>query len=579
MINAFLHAQSDRQWLNLADSKDFRGMNLLDSALQSGKIMVIGINRAYPEINRTIGVKLVSYARTTAGYRHFLAPVSPICGEWLNRFVFRNDYSVMPDLTMVLSQEDLLFYKRLNALNEGVADSLKIQIMGIDAENRTLIPALGIFNLFKDKTPPNGLRIPIEALQGAIRYQQIKNGYLDKKYDKDQFPVKNTYREFVKNFDSVQNLYQQWLGDDEWLRLDALMTALKSSLNYEKWTNTSLEDPFRVQQVAENIKKHLQNQPNEKFICIVGRCYAANSRLQGACELYDFLPVCGNLREDNSLAGQVFNMGIYYDNPRDAEDEPLEILSALTQIRTSVTANAAVLSHTKHLAAKNAFDFMLVMGNNRSYQPLAAIKKRKTIPVFSVGISSGIHMVNLNKLNGLLKDNGLSEVNSTHDFGINMTIWDNSGNHFESGFFQSARAPGSPYQYWGTYVSGVGNLSPQKKGFRSGLGGFISYQQHVVNGSTNLNDTAFITRYSLPSTAVNPALIFGLKAKLAIHIKRCYLALDAGYGWDLSDQRWRVNNKFSGPAGTLKGDQFFVNFCAGLHLIRKPANKRKGNTT
>ena len=579
ILTANLHAQTNQQFLNLSDSRDFRGLTILDSALKTQKIMVIGINRAYPEINRTIGIKLVSYARNTAGHRYFMAPVSPICGEWLNRFVYRNDYAVIPDLTLVLSQEDLLFYKRLNALNEGVADSMKIQVVGIDAENRTLGPALGIFNLLKDKTPPDGLRIPIEALQGAIRFQQIKSGFIDRKYSQDQFPVKNTYKAFVNNFDSLQSLYQQWLGDDEWFRLEALMLGLKSSINYEKWINTSFEDPFRVQQVSENIKKHLQHFPKEKFVSIVGRCYAANDRLQGACDLFDFLPVCGNLSEDSSLYGQFFNVGIYYNDPRDAEDEPSAVQSALKKIRSGAPPNAAVLSRTKNQIPKNPFDFMLVMGNNQLTPAQAIPKQQKNEPIFSMGISSGLHLPNLNMLNELLKDYGLAETQPIQDYGLNMTVCDNANNKFEAGFFQRARIPGSAYQYWGTYISGVADLSPKNARFRVSVGSGVSYQQHIVNSSSNLSDTVFISRYSLPAAAINPVFLFCLKAKGSININRFYLAAEGGYGWDFSDKRWRVNGAFSGPAGKFKGDQIFVNLTAGLHLIRKKANRRKDNAS
>ncbi len=67
-----LFAQSGRQFINLTDSKDFSGMQILDADLKSKRMMVVGINRYYPEITRTVSTKLISYAKKTAGYRYVL---------------------------------------------------------------------------------------------------------------------------------------------------------------------------------------------------------------------------------------------------------------------------------------------------------------------------------------------------------------------------------------------------------------------------------------------------------------------------------------------------------------------------
>jgi hypothetical protein len=71
-----LMGQSGRQFINLSDSKDFKGMQILDSVLQNKRLMVLGVNRYYPEITRTISIKFASYARSKAGYR--TAGYSPI---------------------------------------------------------------------------------------------------------------------------------------------------------------------------------------------------------------------------------------------------------------------------------------------------------------------------------------------------------------------------------------------------------------------------------------------------------------------------------------------------------------------
>lgn len=570
-----LFAQSGRQFINLTDSKDFSGMQILDADLKSKRIMVVGINRYYPEITRTVSTKLISYAKKTAGYRYVLAPVSPICGEWLDRFVYQNDNAALVDLTTTLNQQDVIFYKRLNTLNEGLPDSSKIRIIGIDAENQLLIPALSIHNLLKDKTPPDNLRIPIEALQGAIHYQQLKAESPDPKYNKERFPVKNTFITFANSFDTLKTAYQQWLGDDEWFRLEALMRGLKSAIMYDELKNTSLEDPYRVQQVSENMAMALKNLPGERFVSVIGRCYASKTRLQGSCDLFDFSPVCSKLSEDSIIGSQIFNVGVYYNDIFDSEDEPPAVLSALKEIRTGVADNAVSISRWTKPDASTSFDYMLVMGNTKEKPQDLELPIVKSTPLLSAGLCSGIHLLNYSRLNTMLADNGLPKALPMPDFGVQFSFQDKGNNQFTAGFFQRASDPGSAYHYWGTFLSGVSNIVPENTIFQGGFGSYLSYQQHYVSKPYTQSDTLFISRFTLPTVAVNPIFAIGITAKGQLNLNRFYISAEAGYGWDVSDRRWRVNNLYSGPMGKFKGDQVFVNVSAGIHLFTQKQNARK----
>ena len=174
-----------------------------------------------------------------------------------------------------------------------------------------------------------------------------------------------------------------------------------------------------------------------------------------------------------------------------------------------------------------------------------------------------------------MDDYGLPKVLPVQDYGFNFSLWDRNNNHYEAGYFQRAVTPGSAYKYWGTYLSAIGNFMPQNQWFKGGLGTSVSYQQHRVNYPNNQNDTAFLSRYALPTSAVNPALLFSLTAKGILTLNRFFLSMEAGYGWDITDNRWIVNNKYSGPEGKFKADQFFFNVSAGMHLASQKRNVRK----
>lgn len=579
-----LFAQSDRQFINLSDSKDFRGMQILDSALQEKRLMVIGINRYYPEITRTVSVKFVSYARKKAGYRYLLAPVSPICGEWLNRLVYQNDYSVLQDLSLTMTEQDILFYKRLNTLNEGVEDSLKFHIIGIDAENKAIEPALEIYKLLKDKNPPDRLRIPIEALQGAVRYQQIKNDTLKSKNSESGFSVKNTLIAFSRGFDTLQSAYQSWLGDSEWFRMESLMHSLKSAIRFDVYKNTSLEDPFRVQQISNNILNNLRSSPKARFIAIIGRCYASQKWLQGTCDLYNFSPVCSKLREDSMAENRFFNVGVYYNDPSDTRDEPKEIKSQIEDIRTGIPVNSTSLKAIENKGLQYPFNFMLVMGGNsiiKSSLPknmnsqLSA--QKATVPVLSAGLNSGVHAVDIFTLNELIKAYGLPKIGIIADYGFHISRRAEERFLYEAGFYQRAKTPGSAYHYWGTYLSMASDVFSAGPWFKASVVSSLSYQKHYINKPNNSNDTAFLTRYTMPTTAVNPVFAVCLGAKGLITFSRFYLSAEAGYGWDISNARWRVNNQYSGPIDKFRGNQIFVNATAGFHLITQSKNSRKAN--
>ncbi|NBP06628.1 MAG: hypothetical protein EBV15_10520 [Bacteroidetes bacterium] len=580
-----LMGQSGRQFINLSDSKDFKGMQILDSVLQNKRLMVLGVNRYYPEITRTISIKFASYARNKAGYRYILAPVSPICGEWLNRFVSQNDFSVLKDLNLIMEPQDILLYKRLNILNEGVPDSLKIRVVGIDAENEIMVPALGIYNLLNDKIPPDRLRIPIEALQGAVRYQQIKKDTLNIKYNSEgEFQVNNTLDDFSRSFDTLQTFYQNWLGDDEWFRMEAMVRALKAAIYYESLQKTAMEDPYRVQQVSENIKKTMLTFPKERFVALIGRCFASKTWLQGPCQLYNFSPVCSKLSEDGTVGSQFFNIGVYYNEFADAEDEPQEIKSAIRNIRSGAPATSASLSLSDKDNASLPFNYMLVLGGNTAAKielPDNLIPQinnsRNPRPLFSAGFNAGYHLVDIKVLSNLMAVYGLPEVDVVPDYGLNFSTGDRNNFLYQAGFFQRAKSPGSAYHYWGTYIATYGELYNATPWFKCGYGMGISYQQHSVNKPNTQSDTIFISRYNMPTRAVNPVLAMYLSAKGTINISKFYLSVEAGYGRDVSDSRWRVNNQYSGPLEKFNGNQLFLNITTGIHLITDARYYRKDN--
>lgn len=573
-----------RQFINLTDSRDFSGMQILDSALQTNRLMVLGVNHYYPEITRTVSVKFISYARKKADYRYFLAPVSPVCGEWLDRFVYQNDFSALNDLSLVLEPQDMLFYKRLNKINEGISDSLKIRIIGVDTDNRSLTPALGIYNLLKDKNPPDRLRIPVEALQGAIRYQQLTNdsSYI---YGKESgFSVKNTFRNFSRSFDTLRDAYQVWLGDSEWFRIQALVNSLKASIYYETLKNTAFEDPYRVQQVTESIKNTMLRFPNERFVSLIGRCYASKTWLQGSCQLYNFSPICSKLCEDSLLGNRFFNVGVYYSDATDTDDEPQVIKSMLSTIRSEISASSAALLLCGNGHTLQPFNFMLVMGGNTgnsdgrsgnlSPQITTRIKPRS---VFSASVSMGFHRVDIKTLSNLMAGYGLPRIDLVPDYGLNISTRDKENFVYEAGFFQRAKTPGSAYHYRGTYISVTNAFYKATPWLKAGLGINISYQQHFVNNPNALDDTIFISRYPPPTRAVKPVLIFGVSAKGETSFSRFFLTAEVGYGRDFTDQRWRVNNQYSGTMGKFKGNQIFINIASGFHLFSVKPSNRKGN--
>lgn len=319
----------------------------------------------------------------------------------------------------------------------------------------------------------------------------------------------------------------------------------------------------------------LKNLPGERFVSVIGRCYASKTRLQGSCDLFDFSPVCSKLSEDSITGSQVLNVGVYYNDIFDSEDEPQSILSALQEIRTGVDENAVSISRWTKPDATTSFDYMLVMGNTKEKPLDLELPSSKSTPLFSAGLCSGIHLLNYSKLNTMLKDNGLSKVAATPDFGVQFSFQDNENNQFTAGFFQRASDPGSAYHYWGTFLSGVANIMPESRIFHGGFGSYLSYQQHFVSKPYAQSDTLFISRFTLPTIAVNPVFAIGITAKGQVNLNRLYISAEAGYGWDFSDRRWQVNNQYSGPMGKFKGDQIFVNISAGFHLFVQKQTGRK----
>jgi hypothetical protein len=300
--------------------------------------------------------------------------------------------------------------------------------------------------------------------------------------------------------------------------------------------------------------------------------------------LYNFSPVCSKLSEDGKVGTQFFNIGVYYNEFADAEDEPQEIKSAIRNIRSGAPATSASLSLSDKDNASLPFNYMLVLGGNTAAKielPDNLIPQinnsRNPRPLFSAGFNAGYHLVDIKVLSNLMAVYGLPEVDVVPDYGLNFSTGDRNNFLYQAGFFQRAKSPGSAYHYWGTYIATYGELYNATPWFKCGYGMGISYQQHSVNKPNTQSDTIFISRYNMPTRAVNPVLAMYLSAKGTINISKFYLSVEAGYGRDVSDSRWRVNNQYSGPLEKFNGNQLFLNITTGIHLITDARYYRKDN--
>jgi hypothetical protein len=227
---------------------------------------------------------------------------------------------------------------------------------------------------------------------------------------------------------------------------------------------------------------------------------------------------------------------------------------------------------------------MLVLGGNTAAKielPDNLIPQinnsRNPRPLFSAGFNAGYHLVDIKVLSNLMAVYGLPEVDVVPDYGLNFSTGDRNNFLYQAGFFQRAKSPGSAYHYWGTYIATYGELYNATPWFKCGYGMGISYQQHSVNKPNTQSDTIFISRYNMPTRAVNPVLAMYLSAKGTINISKFYLSVEAGYGRDVSDSRWRVNNQYSGPLEKFNGNQLFLNITTGIHLITDARYYRKDN--
>ena len=219
----------------------------------------------------------------------------------------------------------------------------------------------------------------------------------------------------------------------------------------------------------------------------------------------------------------------------------------------------------------NPFDFYIIMGHysgNDKRTPANDNKQTSAYVKTGIVMGSGMHMLDLSALNNLVETytTGLGKIGVIQDYSIGISSLSSDGFCYNFGFFQRARTPNSAYHYWGGHLSATYLNIPYSSPLKLGIGPYISYQKHIINKPNTLNDTQFITRYNLPTTAVNPVFIVGLSGKAILDLSQIYISTEIGYGRDISNPRWLVNKTYSGNSGGLKGHQLFLNAGIGIYF-------------
>lgn len=293
--------------------------------------------------------------------------------------------------------------------------------------------------------------------------------------------------------------------------------------------------------------------PNSKYYGQFGRCHLHKDQNAKRCYDYYMNSVANRLAEiDTSLKNRVLVIPIYYSQGKDKWDK--EIINSLglpdkfNELQSTFLIDLAYKKGDHAISGfYNALPFVIVSNvNEDAYEEFNFSWDEQTTE-YHLGASYGLHFFNgIRNLNSQLAgvgSNGFSNKMVGYDFSYDMFILDRSGSRINFTYYPEVsngdRFDLKAWKFSGGYYFSYGNKWIMgAPGINLGYGKVFLTEQ-TDNTVPNLiqENGQNIIIYSNDMFTIDPNIEFRITLPIISFNFR------AGYAWDISGKRWRLDGK------------------------------------
>ncbi|MBN2681120.1 MAG: erythromycin esterase family protein [Bacteroidales bacterium] len=552
--------------LDIVDNDDYSSFEFFNNKLDSFKVIFLGENHYYRNINDDINLKFLKYLHKQYGFNTLALEFGFSRGYLVNEYIQTGDSSILELLEKHSGDSFIEFYKSLFEFNNSLSTEKKIKVIGADVERYMGLAVQQMEKLMPEGFAPDEISLNVEALRGLAGMNDSQFDYEYGKKMYQMFSSETTLENFIEDFIKKDTIYKEWIGN-EFSLFNTIALSLKDYIQWRKYTTQGATHGyvFREEILEKSITEYLSKNPDAKIFAQFGRCHVSSSTQDEACGWKNYNSVATRLDNPKNpiTAGKVNSMAMFYTKTPELDQLNIanKALRYLDKYAEKDGITVFEISDTVEMLKDYAehFDFILL----NDYKISSTVNERKSSyqNLGFLGVSYNSAKFNLKSLNDFFSGKGFSAVQKIVKFeaGIreNHSLYAKMGIDImvpaEYDISDSIKNRLDYYAikwYQGIDLtkSKILDIIPQYGiGFArmKVLGTRIKDEPDPVYNPFKDN---IMYRY------VNPALVFEIALEMRINIKPLSLGGQVGLLMDISGQRWRSDGELilGSPETTLR---------------------------
>ena len=593
------HAQIDGINRISMDTSDYvSGFEPLDSLLEGKRIVFTGENHQFNVSNNIIKFKLIRHLYDK-GYRYFTIEFGHGIGFLANEFVTKGDEVAWEILDSGKPEyednylSDLLL--PLREFNKDKSENDQVKIIGADFTRYPIFSLRAMSNLIFNSNCKKELSNYFEDINtiASAHPNSDELGFMGNLEDLEDFDIKTEFKSYQNKLFvlSVSNLIKDFYKDsilfknclvDEYDSFYELIQELESTIDWYDTEQVIIQSHTgRERHLTERILKILEKDSLAKIGGQFGRCHIRLNDFDQDCYAFDMNSVTQRLSENDLLIDQIAILPIYYEYNLD------EIV--FNKKSTTYNKNELIFDNAMFLYQTNKEWFEFNEGNElppyvliNTFSPFIGTADAVSVSEMDWRYRAMVEEIHTD-LGIQLRDFSVNN-NLTNDFGINP-IADNQ--LFCDYYFTSALTDGGnftmgtsfviPKNYYSDSVnyrysnwkiaSGSGYNLIYNKWMSLYSNVMVEYGLAKIREDRGISGSGFTYNFEKQRAKYyNPYLNFSLTTGLRIKFKTVSLFGECGYGYDVTNPKWRNKGILPHSAGQ-KFDAFVLRF--GLSFYYK----------
>jgi|GEM_PF-3181449 len=327
----FSYAQIDGiSRVQMDTTMEFSGFDMLDSIVQDKRIVFTGENHTFNISNNVLKFNLILYLYDK-GFRYFVLEFGQGVGYLANEFVTDGDEDAMDILNAGKSKwtpnylSDLLF--PLREFNKGKNYEDQVKIVGADLTRYPMFSLRAMASIIQKSNCEEELPIFYEDINvvASARPSNDRLGFSGRAQNLEDFDIKAGFKSYQNRlFElSVRNLISDFYKDtlkfelalgEGYQDFKFLLDELKTTLDWYKRENIVIQSHVeRERHLEKRILQIFENDSLAKVAGQFGRCHIRVEDFNQDCYAFDMISVSERLQKKEELKDKMLLIPVFYD--------------------------------------------------------------------------------------------------------------------------------------------------------------------------------------------------------------------------------------------------------------------------